>query len=35
MILGVDILGGIVKIGTPLCVPDKENLQLGRVESIE
>ena len=35
IIFGVDILGGVVKIGTPLCVPEKGNLLIGRVQSIE
>ena len=35
IILGVDILGGVLKIGTPLCVPEKGNLIIGRVQSIE
>lgn len=35
MILGVDVLGGVLKIGTPLCVPEKGNLRIGKVQSIE
>lgn len=35
IILGVDILGGVLKIGTPLCVPEKGNLIIGKVQSIE
>jgi translation initiation factor 5B len=35
MILGVDVLGGVLKIGTPLCIPEKGNLRIGKVQSIE
>merc|ERR1719379_1289806 len=35
IIVGVDILGGQLRIGTPLCVPEKENLEIGRVAGIE
>mmetsp|Transcript_16395 Transcript_16395/g.27769 ORF Transcript_16395/g.27769 Transcript_16395/m.27769 type:complete len:311 (+) Transcript_16395:1962-2894(+) len=35
IILGVNVKAGVLKVGTPLCVPDKENLKIGVVESIE
>ena len=35
IIMGVTVKAGVLKIGTPLCVPDKGNLRLGVVESIE
>eukprot|EP00744_Colponema_vietnamica_P003278 GILI01005047.1.p1 GENE.GILI01005047.1~~GILI01005047.1.p1 ORF type:complete len:935 (-),score=370.54 GILI01005047.1:122-2896(-) len=35
IIVGVDIVQGILRIGTPLCVPDRDNLDIGRVTSIE
>jgi translation initiation factor IF-2 len=35
LVIGVTVKAGILKIGTPLCIPDKENLRIGRVESIE
>jgi len=35
IIIGVNVKGGILKVGTPLCVPDKENLRIGVVESLE
>lgn len=35
MILGVDILEGTARIGTPLCVPEVGNLEIGRIDSIE
>ena len=35
IILGVNVKSGILKMGTPLCVPDKENLRIGNVESLE
>ena len=35
IVIGVNVLEGILKPGTPLCVPDRENLRLGVVQSIE
>ena len=35
IIMGVTVKAGILKIGTPLCVPERDNLQIGKVESIE
>jgi len=35
MILGCDIIGGQLRVGTPLCVPEKGNIEIGRVVSIE
>lgn len=35
IIIGVNVKDGRLKIGTPLCVPDKDNLKIGSVESIE
>ncbi len=35
IVIGVNVLAGVLKVGTPLCVPDKENLYIGRVESLE
>jgi len=35
IIIGVTIKAGILKVGTPLCIPDKGNLRIGKVESIE
>mmetsp|Transcript_27128 Transcript_27128/g.78992 ORF Transcript_27128/g.78992 Transcript_27128/m.78992 type:complete len:1005 (-) Transcript_27128:141-3155(-) len=35
IILGVEVLDGILKIGTPLCIPKNGFLQVGRVTSIE
>lgn len=35
IIIGVNVLAGILRIGTPLCIPDKEFLRIGIVESIE
>merc|ERR1712048_760524 len=31
----MDILDGQLRIGTPLCIPDKEGLEVGRVIGIE
>lgn len=33
--MGVNVKAGFLKIGTPLCVPEKDNLRIGVVESIE
>jgi len=35
LVLGVRIREGLLKVGTPLCVPTKEMLMLGRVSSIQ
>lgn len=35
IIMGVTVKAGILKLGTPLCIPDKGNLRIGVVESIE
>jgi translation initiation factor IF-2 len=35
LVLGVNVIGGVLKIGTPLCIPDKGNLRIGHVVSIE
>ncbi|KAL6500664.1 hypothetical protein OROHE_025461 [Orobanche hederae] len=35
ILLGVDVVEGIVKIGTPICVPSKEFVTIGRIASIE
>lgn len=35
IILGLNVKKGKVKIGTPICVPDKGFLNIGRVTSIE
>ena len=35
IILGVNVKAGILKVGTPLCIPEKNNLKIGVVESIE
>lgn len=35
IIMGVEVTAGRLKIGTPVCVPAKDNLLLGRVGSIE
>lgn len=35
IIIGVNVKAGTLKVGTPLCVPDRENLRIGVVESIE
>jgi len=35
MIFGMDILDGQLRVGTPLCIPDKKCLEVGRVIGIE
>ena len=35
LVFGVTILDGQLRLGTPLCVPDKNRLEIGRVVSIE
>ncbi|KAL3845861.1 hypothetical protein ACJIZ3_003264 [Penstemon smallii] len=35
IVLGVDVLEGTAKIGTPLCVPQKDFIDIGRIASIE
>ena len=35
IVIGVKVVEGILKIGTPLCVPDRDNLRIGFVQSIE
>ena len=35
IVLGVDVLAGVLKIGTPICVPGKDMLKVGVVDSIE
>ncbi|XP_057424818.1 eukaryotic translation initiation factor 5B-like isoform X2 [Lotus japonicus] len=35
IVLGVDVLEGIAKVGTPICIPSKEFIDIGRLASIE
>jgi translation initiation factor 5B len=35
IVIGVTVKAGILRIGTPLCIPDKDKLRIGKVESIE
>ena len=35
IIMGVNVTAGMLKVGTPLAVPERENLKIGIVESIE
>jgi translation initiation factor 5B len=35
IVLGVDILEGIARVGTPICIPQKEFIDIGRISSIE
>ncbi|KAG2665615.1 hypothetical protein I3843_15G015300 [Carya illinoinensis] len=35
IVLGVDILEGIAKVGTPICIPQRDFIDIGRISSIE
>lgn len=35
IIIGVEVKEGVLKIGTPLCIPDKDCIKIGKVESME
>lgn len=35
IIVGVRVLDGTLRMGTPVCVPSKEFIELGRVTSLE
>lgn len=35
IVIGVKVLEGVLKVGTPLCVPMRDNLKIGIVQSIE
>merc|ERR1712038_1802177 len=35
IVVGCQVMGGQLRVGTPLCLPDKDNLSIGRVGSIE
>jgi translation initiation factor 5B len=35
IILGVDVVDGVLRVGTPLAVPSQDNISIGRVTSIE
>jgi len=35
IILGVKIVGGQLRVGTPICLPEKDFLEIGRIGSIE
>ncbi|KAL6567655.1 hypothetical protein OROGR_001323 [Orobanche gracilis] len=35
IVLGVQVLDGIAKIGTPICIPSREFIDIGRLASIE
>ena len=34
ILIGVTVKAGILRVGTPLCIPDKQNLKIGHVDSI-
>nr|XP_016462320.1 PREDICTED: eukaryotic translation initiation factor 5B-like [Nicotiana tabacum]XP_016462321.1 PREDICTED: eukaryotic translation initiation factor 5B-like [Nicotiana tabacum] len=35
IVLGADVIEGIVKVGTPICIPQREFIDIGRIASIE
>ena len=35
ILLGVNVKAGVLKLGTPLCVPDNKNLKIGYVDGIQ
>lgn len=35
IVMGVHVEGGVLRVGTPLCVPSREFVRLGRVFSLE
>ncbi|KAL1343421.1 hypothetical protein HN51_029807 [Arachis hypogaea] len=35
IVLGVDVLEGIARIGTPICIPSRDFIDIGRIASIE
>jgi translation initiation factor 5B len=35
LVMGVEVIKGVLKIGTPLIIPNKGMLKLGKVQSIE
>ncbi|KAG6556163.1 hypothetical protein Mapa_002104 [Marchantia paleacea] len=35
IIVGVDVIEGIAKVGTPLCIPSREFIEIGRIASME
>jgi len=35
IVLGVDVIEGIAKVGTPICIPSREFIDIGRITSIE
>ncbi|KAL9261388.1 Eukaryotic translation initiation factor 5B-like protein [Drosera capensis] len=35
IVLGVDVVEGIAKVGTPICVPARDFIDIGRIASIE
>jgi len=35
IIVGVDVLEGVAKVGTPLCVPSREGIDIGKIASME
>uniref|UniRef100_A0A3Q7GT69 Eukaryotic translation initiation factor 5B n=1 Tax=Solanum lycopersicum TaxID=4081 RepID=A0A3Q7GT69_SOLLC len=35
IVVGVDVLEGIAKVGTPICIPQREFIDIGRIASIQ
>ncbi len=35
IVVGVDVVEGIARVGTPICVPSRAGIDLGRITSLE
>ena len=35
IVLGVEVVEGVAKLGTPLCIPSQGKIELGRIGSLE
>ena len=35
ILIGVTVKQGILKVGTPLCLPDKDNMKIGKVVALQ
>ncbi len=35
IVIGVDVINGVVKMDTPICIPEHNNLEIGRIVGIE
>jgi translation initiation factor 5B len=35
IVVGVDVLDGVAKVGTPICIPSREGIDIGKIASME